>query len=186
LYRPQKERASRQQTIGERLIADRTAFRELPATPFEPCHKCATEVSSLSLVRYRTNDYSVQTRYGFRDVLVKAFVHEVAIFCDGVEIARHVRSYARNDFVFELRHYLALLEQKPGTLDHAAPSQGWTLPETLVHLRRLLEGPIGKRGKREFIQVLRLTEVFCRKHRRRRSAGGDQASCQPCCATMRR
>ncbi|MGC2778952.1 MAG: IS21 family transposase, partial [Bradyrhizobium sp.] len=157
----QNERAGRhEQTIGERLVADMAAFRELPATPFEACHKVATKVSSLSLVRYRTNDYSVPTKYGFRDVLAKGFVDEVAIFCDGALIARHARSYARDDFIFEPRHYLALLEQKPGALDQAAPLQGWTLPETLAHLRRLLETRMGKRGKREFIQVLRLTEVF--------------------------
>jgi len=34
------------------------------------------------------------------------------------------------------------------------------LPQTLQHLRRLLESRMGKRGKREFIQVLRLTEIF--------------------------
>ena len=28
-------------------------LRELPVAPFEPCHKVATEVSALSLVRYR-------------------------------------------------------------------------------------------------------------------------------------
>jgi hypothetical protein len=57
-------------------------------------------------------------------------------------------------------HYLALLEQKPGAIDWAAPLQGWTLPESLRHLRRLLEARMGRRGKREFIQVLRLMEVF--------------------------
>ena len=157
----QNERTGRhEQTIGERLVADRVALRELPATAFEACQKVATKVSSQALVRYRTNDYSVPTKYGFRDVLVKAFVDEIVIFCDGALIARHTRSYARDDFVFEPRHYLALLEQKPGALDQAAPLQSWTLPQTLAHLRRLLEGRMGKRGKREFIQVLRLTEVF--------------------------
>lgn len=157
----QKERAGRhERTIGERLIADRAALRELPATPFEACHKCATKVSSQALVRYRTNDYSVPTRYGFRDVLMKAFVNEVVIFCDGALIARHARSYERDDFVFDPRHYLALLEQKPGALDQAAPLQGWALPEALAHLRRLMEARMGKRGKREFIQVLRLSEAF--------------------------
>jgi hypothetical protein len=53
-----------------------------------------------------------------------------------------------------------LLEQKPGALDQAAPLQAWTLPEALGQLRRLMEARMGKRGKREFIQVLRLTEVF--------------------------
>jgi hypothetical protein len=64
------------------------------------------------------------------------------------------------EFVFDPKHYLALLEQKPGALDQAAPLQNWTLPEPLQHLRRLLEARMGNRGKREFIQVLRLTEAF--------------------------
>jgi hypothetical protein len=106
------------------------------------------------------NDYSVPTAYGFRDVLVKGFVDQVVIFWGAVEIARHPRSYERCQFVFEPRHYLALLEQKPGALDQAAPLQGWTIPEPLQHLRRLLEVRMGNRGKREFIQVLRLMEVF--------------------------
>ena len=37
-------------------------------------------VSSLSLVRYRLNDYSVPTSYGHRDVLVRGYVHEVVIY----------------------------------------------------------------------------------------------------------
>jgi transposase len=157
----QAERAGRyEQTIGERLVADKAVLRELPAAPFEACHKCPTRVSSVSLVRYRTNDYSVPTRYGFRDVVAKGFVDEVVIVCDGAEIARHKRSYGRRDLVFDPRHYLALIEQKPGALDQAAPLQGWILPQALADLRRLMEARIGKRGKREFIQVLRLTEAF--------------------------
>lgn len=157
----QNERAGRhEQTIGERLVADKAMFRDLPAAPFEACHKVAARVSSQALVRYRTNDYSVPTRYGYRDVLVKGFIDKVVIFCEGAEIARHVRSYERDDFVFEPRHYLALLEQKPGALDQAAPLQDWALPQTLGDLRRLMEARMGKRGKREFIQVLRLTEIF--------------------------
>jgi transposase len=157
----QSERAGRhQRTIGERLAADKAVLRDLSGAPFDSCHKCVTKVSSLSLVRYRLNDYSVPTAYGFRDVLVKGFVDRVVIFCGAVEIARHPRSYERGQFVFEPRHYLALLEQKPGALDQAAPLQGWTIPEPLQHLRRLLEARMGNRGKREFIQVLRLMEVF--------------------------
>ena len=157
----QAERASRhEQTIGERLAADRGVFRNLPAEPFEPCDKRSAKVSSTALVRYRMNDYSAPTAYGFRDVLVKGFVDEVVIFCGANEIARHPRVYGRGEFVFDPKHYLALLEQKPGALDQAAPLQGWRLPEPLQHLRRLLEARMGNRGKREFIQVLRLMEVF--------------------------
>jgi Integrase core domain len=149
-----------EQTIGERLAADRGAFRRLPAEPFEACDKRSAKVSSTALVRYRMNDYSVPAAYGFRDVLVKGFVDEVVISCGADEIARHPRIYDRGHFVFDPRHYLALLEQKPGALDQAAPLQSWTLPEPLQHLRRLLEARMGNRGKREFIQVLRLMEAF--------------------------
>jgi transposase len=157
----QAERAGRhEQTIGERLVADQAVLRALPEPPFEPCDKRPGKVSSTALVRYRMNDYSVPTAYGFRDVLVKGFVDEVAIICGAREIARHPRVYGRGQFVFDPKHYLALLEQKPGALDQAAPLQSWTLPEPLQHLRRLLEARMGNRGKREFIQALRLTEVF--------------------------
>ena len=43
----------------------------LPAVPYDASDKHATMVSSLSLVRYRTNDYSVPVAYGHRDVLVR-------------------------------------------------------------------------------------------------------------------
>lgn len=147
-------------TIGARMTADLAAFRPLPAAPFEVCETSPSRVSSTSLVRYRCNDYSVPTTHGLRDVIVKGFIDEVVILCGVEEIARHPRSYERGAFVFEPLHYLALLEQKPGALDQAAPLQGWELPDQFAHLRRLLEARMSNRGKREFIQVLRLMEVF--------------------------
>ena len=58
------------------------------------------------------------------------------------------------------RHYLALIEQKIGALDQAAPLQGWELPDEFGTIRRLLEARMGKAGKREYVQVLRLLETF--------------------------
>lgn len=63
-------------------------------------------------------------------------------------------------FVFNPLHYLALIETKPNALDQAAPLKDWELPETFQHLRHLLEARMGNRGKREFIQVLRLLEAI--------------------------
>lgn len=157
----QDERAGRHtETIGERLVADTLALRALPAVPLEPCEKRAGRVSSTALVRYRTNDYSVPTRYGFQDVVVKGFVDEVVILCGAEEIARHARSYGEGVFVSNPLHYLALIEIKPGALDQAAALQDWDLPEVFQHLRHLLEARMGNRGKREFIQVLRLLEAM--------------------------
>jgi transposase len=149
-----------QETIGERLEGDRAAFLPLPASAYEACEKRVARVSSMSLVRYRTNDYSVPTEYGHRDVLAKGYVHEVVIVCGSKVIARHRRSYQREDMVFDPLHYLALLEQKTRGLDQAAPLAGWELPECFARLRRLLEARLNKGGKREYVQVLRLLETF--------------------------
>jgi len=157
----QGERAGRHATtIGARLVADLAVLRALPAVPLEPCEKRSGRVSSTALVRYRCNDYSVPTTYGFQDVIVKGFVDEVVILCGGREIARHPRCYGDGVFVADPLHYLALLEMKPGALDQAAALQGWALPEVFQHLRHLLEARMGNRGKREFIQVLRLMEAM--------------------------
>jgi transposase len=147
-------------SIGERLVRDLAALQPRPPLAFEACDRRPARVSSLSLVRYDRNDYSVPTAYGHRPVLVRGYVDEVVIACGAEIIARHPRSYAREDFVFDPRHYLALLERKIGALDQAAPLQGWALPEAFATLRRLLEARLGKPGKREYVQVLRLLEVF--------------------------
>jgi len=148
------------QTIAERLRADLAQFRALPAAPFEPCEVRTARVSSTALVRYRGNDYSVPTTYGFREVVVKGFVDEVLILSGADAIARHRRSYDKGALVFDPLHYLALIEQKPGALDQAAPLQHWELPDQFAHLRRLMEARMGRKGKREYIQVLRLMELF--------------------------
>src|SRR6266404_2785329 len=148
------------ETIGDRLARDLAACQGLPSAPYNACEKKARRVSSQSLVRYRGTDYSVPTAYGHREVVIRGYVHEVVISCGAEVIARHPRSYEREGFVFDPLHYLALLERKIGALDQAAPLVGWDLPEEFATLRRLIEARMAKRGKREFVQVLRLMEVF--------------------------
>jgi transposase len=148
------------ETIGERLVRDLTALTKPLPPPYDACEKVPTTVSSLSLVRYRGNDYSVPTSYGHREVIVRGYVHEVVIACGTEVVARHRRSYEREDFVFDPLHYLALIEKKINALDQAAPLANWQLPDEFTTLRRLLEARMDKRGKREFVQVLRLMETF--------------------------
>jgi transposase len=147
-------------TIATRLQADVAAFMPLPPAPYDACHKVATRVTSLSLVRYRNNDYSVPTRYGHQEVLVKGYVGHVEIACRGEIVARHPRSYDKADFIYNPLHYLALLEHKSKALDQAAPLEGWQLHECIHRIRRLMEARMGHPGRREFIQVLRLMEDF--------------------------
>jgi transposase len=149
-----------QETIAERFEGDREKLLPLAPTPYEACDKRTARASSQALVRYETNDYSVPVEYGHRQVLVKAFVWELVIGCGTEVIARHARSYGREEMIFNPLHYLALLEHKSNALDQAAPLQGWLLPGEFTELRRQMEARLGKRGRREYVQVLRLMETF--------------------------
>jgi hypothetical protein len=133
---------------------------DLPASPFDACDQASGQVNSQSLVRYKTNDYSVPVAYGHRDVWIRGYVDQVAIGCGGDVIARHPRCWDREDMVFDPVHYLPLLEHKIGALDQAAPLAKWDLPEEFATLRRLMEARMIKAGRREYVQVLRLLETF--------------------------
>jgi hypothetical protein len=145
----------------------------------EACEKRTLRVSSTSLVRYRNNDYSVPTEYGHREVLVKGYVHGVVIARGSQVIARHRRSYEREDMVFDPLHYLGLLEQKTRALDQAAPLAGWELPACFAQLRRLLESRLHQGGRREYVQVLRLLETFSLAEVRPPLTNGEHQALNP-------
>ncbi len=145
--------------VGERLGADLGALMRLPASPFEACDVAAARASSTALVRYRGADYSVPTGHAHQPVVVKGFVEEVVVLAGASVIARHRRAYGKGALVLDPLHYLALIEEKPGALDQAAALQGWELPPAFAEMRRLLEARMGPRGKREYVQVLRLMEI---------------------------
>ena len=93
------------------------------------------------------------------ECVIKDFVDEVVILIANEQVARHMRSYERGGFVFEPLHSLALIEQKPGALDQAAPLQTRTCRKS-SHICAVFSKPAWEQGKREFIQVLHLLETF--------------------------
>ena len=140
---------SHTETIGQRMERDLDALQPLPAVPYDACDKRASRVSSLSLVRYRTNDYSVPVAYGHRDVLVRGYVNEVVISCGTEVIAKHPRSYEKDDFVFDPIHYLPLLERKTAALDQAAPPARVGVARRVRHAAPSAgseDGPSGQAG----------------------------------------
>jgi transposase len=145
-------------TKEQLLLEDQKAFLKLPATPFAACKQASTTASSLSLVRFDTNDYSVPVRWAHHPVVVKGYWQQVRLYAQGQEVAVHGRIWEKEQVRFEPLHYLALLERKPGALDHARPLAGWTLAECFGVLRRRLEAQWEGEGTREYIRVLRLLE----------------------------
>jgi len=146
------QKASKALLLGE----DQAAFLPLPQVPFDACHKVRAHATSLSLVRFDTNDYSVPTAYAHHDLLVKGYVDRVEVCCADQVIAQHERCWGREQVVLEPVHYLALLLRKPGALDYGRPFADWDLPECFAVLRARLEQEWGGEGTREFIRVLQL------------------------------
>jgi transposase len=149
-------------TKAELIVEDRQVFLPLPPSPFDACRKQPTRANSLSLVRFDDNDYSVPVAYAHHEILIKGYVNRV-VLCHGPRVvAEHKRSWGKEGVFFNYRHYLALLERKPGSLDYARPLSGFDFPECFNLLRRRLiaEQPKEGAGIREFIKVLRLLEDY--------------------------
>lgn len=89
------------QTIGASLMTDLDVLMGLPVAEYDPSDHVSTRATSISMVRYRGNDYSVPVAYAHNDVHVRGFVHEVIIGCGNEVIARHRRSYAKADMIFD-------------------------------------------------------------------------------------
>jgi len=149
-------------TKAARLQEDQAAFLALPAGPFDACRKQPTRANSLSLVRFDDNDYSVPVPYAHHEILIKGYVDRVVLCHGDQEVGEHPRSWGKEGVFFEPRHYLPLLERKPGSLDYARPLIGLDLPECFDILRRRLQGQEEKTGDgvREFIRVVRLLEDY--------------------------
>jgi len=146
------------QTKAELLEVDRAAMLSLPTVTFEARRVVHARSNSLSLVRFDRNDYSVPTAFAHHELTVLGGIEEVRIACGDRLVARHPRSWDKEQVSFDPVHYLALLERKPGALDAARPLEAWELPGCFNLLRRRLESELGHRGTREFVKVLRLME----------------------------
>ena len=85
-------------------------------------------------------------------------IEQVEISSGTELVASHPRDWGAEHTTYDPRHYLALLERKPGAFDFARPLEQWDLPLCFRLLRRRLEADLGSKGTREFIKVLRLME----------------------------
>ena len=70
---------SHTKTIGQRIEQDLESQSPLATVHYDACDKRASRVVSLSLVRYRTNGYSVPMAYEHRDALLRGYVDRVVI-----------------------------------------------------------------------------------------------------------
>jgi hypothetical protein len=112
-------------TIGAAWRQERPHLRPLPEHPFDPRITRPVVLNQYSQVTFETNRYSVPVDQAQKQLVLKVDPFEVTILYLDRVLARHSRCYEREQDIFDPLHYLPLLEQRPGALDHAKPLRQW-------------------------------------------------------------
>jgi len=130
-------------TIAELLQDEQARLMPLPRV-FDAYVEQPVRVSATGLVHVQRNRYSVPTEYAHRVVSLRLYPFELVVIAEGEEVARHARSFERDQTFYDWRHYISLIVRKPGALRNGAPFA--TMPEPLVRLQaHLLKHPGGDR-----------------------------------------
>ncbi len=150
-------------TIGEAWQQERPHLRPLPARAFDPRLTRTVSLNPYSQVVFETNRYSVPVEHAQKHLVLKADPFEVTIIYLDEVLARHPRCYARQQDILDPLHYLPLLAQRPGALEHAKPLRQWRQQWPPVYeqaLEYLRQAPPEKHGMREFIRILDLHREY--------------------------
>ena len=111
----------RSQTVGQQSETDCYALHPLPAFIFDTSKSLSARVYDDSTVQFDRNRYSVPVKLVDRQVSVKGYGNHITCYYNAENVAEHTRNYGRSETLFQLEHYLPLLEQKPRSVYHAKP-----------------------------------------------------------------
>jgi transposase len=157
----QRRVARQPETIYQAWQTELKHLRPLPASDYDCCLQRSARLNGYSQVVVETNRYSVPVDKAERKIQVKLYPFQIELFGSQQRepIAVHPRCYEREQDILEPLHYLPLLAQRPGALDHAKPIRQWRTTWPTIYeqlLARLQQQWPEGRGVREFIGVLQL------------------------------
>jgi hypothetical protein len=104
--------SGRTETVGAAMLTEQPYLLPLATEPFELAEIGFPTVDGLRCVRVRTNRYSAPLKPGTK-VEARGYADTVELWHEGRRVARHERSYNRQQQVLDLEHYLDVLERKP-------------------------------------------------------------------------
>ena len=107
-------------------------------------------VTSTALIHFQRNRYSVPAEHAHAVLSLRIYPAELRVVADGREVARHVRSFERDQTCYDFMHYIGLIDRKPGALRNGAPFV--EMPDPLRRLQRILLKQTG--GDRVMADVL--------------------------------
>ena len=125
--------------------------------PFDGFVEHSKRVSPTCLIHFERNRYSVPASFANRPVSLRVYPDRIVIAAEGQVLCEHVRIIERSHHlpgrtIYDWRHYLAVIQRKPGALRNGAPFAD--LPDAF----RQLQGHLLKRpgGDREMVEILAL------------------------------
>lgn len=155
----------REMSVNNSFAIEKTALTPLPLTPYETARISEPKVNHFATVSFDGNHYSVPVRWASHTVTVKGSAFEVEIYHRGEKIAQHKRCYGRNKTIYQVEHYIPLLEKKPGAVFNARPVREANFPDEIWNFARHLKRPdkgmvrllhlIASRGIEQVMQAIR-------------------------------
>ena len=124
--------------------------------PFDGFVEHTKRVSPTCLVHLERNRYSVPASFANRPVSMRIYPERIVVAAEGQILCEHARIVNRSHHpgttVYNWRHYLAVIQRKPGALRNGAPFVD--MPDGF----RRLQGHLLKRagGDREMVEILAL------------------------------
>ncbi len=143
-------------SIAEVLEDERRALMAMPP-PFDGFVEHTKRVSPTCLIVFERNRYSIPAAFANRVISLRVYADRLVIVAEAQIIAEHVRVFSRGhdkhgQTIYDWRHYLAVVQRKPGALRNGAPFA--ELPKSFKRLRSVLMKRDG--GDREMADILAL------------------------------
>jgi hypothetical protein len=126
-------------------------------TAFDGYVEQSKRVSPTCLITFERNRYSVPASFANRPVSLHIYPERLVIVAEGHVVCEHQRIIERSHrhpgrVIYDWRHYLAVVQRKPGALRNGAPFV--EMPEAF----RQLQGQMLRKpgGDREMVEILSL------------------------------
>jgi transposase len=128
------------QKVATKLEEERSRLLRLPQHPFYTDRKVEVHPGKTIYVRFDLNDYSIPPEASGQPLTLYASPTQVRILYGGTEVARHARSYDRQQQILEPAHQEALLKTRRKALEATRSGRlGQAVPESTALLEQAFE-----------------------------------------------
>ena len=142
-------------SIADIWEAEKAALMQLP-TAFDGFVELSKRVSPTCLITFDRNRYSVPASFANRPASLRIYPERLVIVAEGHVVCMHERvidrSHQPGRVIYDWRHYLAVVQRKPGALRNGAPFV--EMPDAFRKLQAQMLRKPG--GDREMVDILSL------------------------------